>query len=341
MRDDKGAGPSTPENGIVLAGEPHKRTNRRQVPALAGCVLCALGGVAAYFLQPAASLLVGLGALAAGAGRSKALKALLAVCTLALAGLGGIAFGVAGIPDALICCGIGLASAFLVDEGKMTSGVACIAVAAVAALLLGAGELVAQAQGMTLSAQVTGLLDQYLQAMGSAAGLTAADTSLVEHLVGLLWPVAYTVTALLEFLCAYAGAAFAAQRRQSPRVEAPRFAEFDLPLWVVAIFVASVAGLAAGLSVPVLSGDPVLMVMGTLLLSLRFAFAAQGFAVLVWVVQRRKASSAAFALALVAAAYLEAQFIVMSIVGLLDVWSNFRRLPRGKKVTVQDGPMQQ
>jgi len=31
------------------------------------------------------------------------------------------------------------------------------------------------------------------------------------------------------------------------------------------------------------------------------------------------------------AVYLELQFYVMTIVGLVDVWRNFRHLPRGKK----------
>ena len=46
------------------------------------------------------------------------------------------------------------------------------------------------------------------------------------------------------------------------------------------------------------------------------------------------------ALAVIAALYLEMQFIVMSIVGLVDVWSDIRHFNRGKTVTVQDNARQ-
>lgn len=38
---------------------------------------------------------------------------------------------------------------------------------------------------------------------------------------------------------------------------------------------------------------------------------------------------------IVAGLVLEDQFYVMTIVGLIDVWKNFRHLPRGVKTTIQ------
>ena len=71
------------------------------------------------------------------------------------------------------------------------------------------------------------------------------------------------------------------------------------------------------------------MVVTNVILAVRFALAAQGLAVLSWVIREKKPSGLMAALAVIAALYLEVQFIVMSIVGLVDVWRNFRHLERG------------
>ncbi len=58
---------------------------------------------------------------------------------------------------------------------------------------------------------------------------------------------------------------------------APRLADFDLPLWVVAVFVASVAGIALALSVDGTLSRVALAVSANVALSVRFALAARGW----------------------------------------------------------------
>ena len=75
--------------------------------------------------------------------------------------------------------------------------------------------------------------------------------------------------------------------------------------------------------------DAVLMVSANLVMALRFALLAQGMGVLSWFLEEKNVGALGRTLAAVAGLYLEAQFIVVSIVGLVDVWANFRHLVRG------------
>ena len=174
-----------------------------------------------------------------------------------------------------------------------------------------------------------------------SAGLDADVRSLVEWAVRTFWPAAFSTTALIEFLCAYAGCGLAARRLRDRKVEWPDFGLYDLPLWVVAVFVASLAGCAAWYTHQEATGNALLMVSGNVLLTVRYALAAQGLAVLAWQARNRKVPPPTAVVVILVAMYLEAQFIVMSVVGLLDIWGNFRHLPRGEEEQpVQGEPKQ-
>ena len=62
---------------------------------------------------------------------------------------------------------------------------------------------------------------------------------------------------------------------------------------------------------------------------------------LTWFFREKRMGSFASTVFTLLALYLELQFYIMTIVGLVDVWRNFRHLPRGKKVTVQDASNQE
>ena len=322
------------KDAIVVYGGPDNQA-RRGMPLAVALVLCALGGLSAGFVSPVACLLVGFGALAAGAGGSRRLHAAVIAGTLVLSGLGGAFFGVESVPDALVAALVGLASALLVEKRRMTPGAACLVALAAAAAHIGIAEAFALAGQTTLADSFAGLVSGNAQ-LFEAAGVDPETLTVVQKAVGILWPAVFSTLAALELLCACVGAALAAARLRDREVEVPDFGLFDLPLWVVAIFVAAVVGLAAWFTQPSLATDELLMVAGNALLTVRYALAAQGMAVLVWRLRNRKASQLAFVFAVAFAAYLEAQFIVMSFVGLLDVWANLRRLPRGEQEGSQD-----
>lgn len=322
------------ETGIVPAGQPPQKEAGSGVPLFVACVICALGAISASSFAPVACLLVGFGALAAGSGRSWGVNVLVAAGTIVLSALAGAFWGVEGVGDALLAVAPALAVALLARAGKLGAGTACIVALAAWAAQLGLAEAVCMANGTNVTDQVVGLVANNRE-LFQAAGLSASDWNTVIWVVGLLWPAAYSTVAAALVVCAYAGGAFAAARLRDRGVDWPSFGEFDLPLWVVAVFVAAVAGFAAWFTRRELVGDAVLMVSGNVLLTVRYALAAQGLAVLMRLLGDREVPRWARVLAAVGGVYLEARFIVMSIVGLLDIWANFRRLERGSSDPVQ------
>ena len=222
----------------------------------------------------------------------------------------------------------------------MRSGVACVIVALAAAAQIGVAIVAAKMANTSVGDSFIGVLAANPQLLESA-GLDADVRSLVEWAVRTFWPAAFSTTALIEFLCAYAGCGLAARRLRDRKVEWPDFGLYDLPLWVVAVFVASLAGCAAWYTHQEATGNALLMVSGNVLLTVRYALAAQGLAVLAWQTRNRKVPTPTAVVVILVAMYLEAQFIVMSVVGLLDIWGNFRHLPRGEEqLPAQDEPKQ-
>ncbi len=329
-----GAGGPAQQKGIVLRDRQDK-TAGQGIPMLFACILCMVGGFAAGFFSPLACLLVGFGALAAGAGKNVGVRVLVAAGTLVFAGIGGAVFGIEAVPDAMVACVLSLALAELARRGKLTPTVAIVAGFLATAAHIGIAEAFAAADQTTLASSFAGLLDGNKELL-AAAGIDDGTWQTLKWAMGLLWPAVFGTSTVFELLCSCAGAGLAAGRLQDRKVKKPDFGLFDLPLWVVAIFVAAVAGMAAWVTQPALRSDALLAISGNALLVVRYALAAQGFAVLEGHMRRNNTPAFAFVLAALAAAYLEVQFIVMSIVGLVDVWANFRHLTRGEENGTRD-----
>lgn len=315
------------ERGIVPASATGpKGPTTLSVPAR--LFFCALGGaVASTSLAALAPALVAYGygfSTTGGArGRVAALMAALVPAAALSASL-----GLASVVSALVSCLVAVAASELVVRGRFTAGAACAIVAAAGAARLGVDALVVASAGTTVPALLNELLDTYLGRLGDLALARSMRVA-----VTLLWPVAYVATSVVECLVALLGSRLAAGRSAGALPGPPRLVAFDVPLWVVAALVASAAGLAAALTVDAVPGM-VLMVSLNVAMALRFAFAVQGLAVLVWFVRSRGAGSSVATLLGVAALYLEAQFFVLTVAGLVDVWANFRHLVRGGKAGV-------
>lgn len=323
----------------LVVWSDRQNSDPKKTSVIIPLALCVAGALSAAIAPPMACLLMGFGTLCAGAGRGRGAQALIAVGTLVLCGVGGAYFGVDSVPNALIVGVLSLASAFAVEKGGMRPGVACVIVALAAAAQIGDAIVAAMMANTSVGDSFIGVLAANPQLLESA-GLDAAGRSLVEWAVRTFWPAAFSTTALIEFLCAYAGCGLAARRLRDRKVEWPDFGLYDLPLWVVAVFVASLAGCAAWYTHQEATGNALLMVSGNALLTVRYALAAQGLAVLAWQARARKVPRLTCVAVVLVAMYLEAQFIVMSVVGLLDIWVNFRHLPRGEEQPVQGEPKQ-
>ena len=329
-------GSAPEERGLV----PNDRGEKNGMPSLpAGLFFCALGGaVASSTLSFVGPAFVGYGCLAAQAGGSRSRIARL-VATLVPAVALSLAGGVSAVLSAVSACLVALAVCELTLAGRLTPGALCAVVGVSALALLGADELAAHASGTTLSAGVAALLDAYRQQVGALVG-SADQVQAVLSALGLLWPVAYVMTATAACVSALVGTLVASRGTDGPSARPLRLADFDLPLWVVAVFVASVAGLAYALTVDGAASQAVLVASANVAMSVRIALAVQGLALVAWFARRKGLGAFASALAGVVALYLEVQFVVLTIAGLVDVWANFRHLARGGAPSDADQSMQ-
>lgn len=326
---------------IVPFGAPVSE-KRPVLPAFVGLLLCALGGaVSSSTFSVVSTALVGYGFSVASARGGLRDKGVAALVTLVPALALSLPQGVASAVGAVIVCLAALAVAGLLMGKRMTPGVACLAVAILAVCHLGLDALAALAQATTLTDSVKELLDAYEQQLVAASSDVALQIRAVRTLLDLLWPTTYVIAALGEFLFARLGVWLAAEHEEALALKMPRFVDYDLPLWMVALLVADVAALAVELSAPTLLPRGILMVAANLVMALRFAFAAQGAAVLVWFIRGKHLSNPIALLLGALALYLEMQFVVLTIAGLVDVWANFRHLQRDKKADDVPGAAEQ
>ena len=144
-----------------------------------------------------------------------------------------------------------------------------------------------------------------------------------------LWPFTYVASAGMDALAAGIGSYLMYVRTSGiPRV--PAIAAFDMPMWPVGVLIASILGLSASLSgFP--GAEVLLSASVTALMSVRFIFAIQGFAVVLTFANRFRFGCLGRTLLLVLSIWLETMFFIVSIVGLIDVWANFRKLTRGSQ----------
>lgn len=325
---DLSNGPAVRGNEIVPSGPGMEEDGTRSaLPSLAGLLICAVGGfvetTSLAFLAPA---LVAFG-LVSCAARGLVREMLLGLAAaLAVSVALSLPSGVFEVAYVVIACSGAFAVALMLVRGRLTPGAICLTVAALTACHLAVDAVAVSGSGVTLQETVSELLAYVREGLSELSETVAAQADATLALLEVLWPSGYVMTSLAEGLMALFGSWLAASQRKD--LARPRLVDFDLPLWVVTLLVASVAGLAVVRTfsdVP----DVVLMVSANLAVSLRFAFLAQGVAVVAWFFDHKGVGTLGRTLVALFGLYLEVQFIVVSIVGLVDVWANFRHLQGG------------
>ena len=206
----------------------------------------------------------------------------------------------------------------------------CAVIVATALMNIGIEAAVATAAGSSLSQVVDGLLAYMVSVAQDAAGTGIQAELIVRQIAPVLkalWPFTYVASAGMDALAAGIGSYLMYVRTSGiPRV--PAIAAFDMPMWPVGVLIASILGLSASLSgFP--GAEVLLSVSVTALMSVRFIFAIQGFAVVLTFANRFRFGCLGRTLLLVLSIWLETMFFIVSIVGLIYVWANFRKLTRG------------
>lgn len=323
-----------PEQGGIVPTEGGAQAPRGGSSLVAALVICALGGVIAGYIPMLGCFAVGYGAVVTLAARNRLQALSTLACTLLPAAVVALVAQVATVPSVLVACTLGIVTAWAISRSRLSLSVAFALVGCGTLALIGVDAIQLQSMDSSIANMITQLVNEYASSIGVASVSTVAQIEALRAMLQLYWPSAYLVVALVEFICALLGAC-ASARREGLRVSMPSLVDYDVPVWLVGVLVADILGLAAVRVVPQAYTNAVNMVSANLLVALRIAFAVQGFAIIAWLIRTRHVGTFAGACTIVAGLVLEDQFYVMTIVGLVDVWKNFRHLPRGVKTTVQ------
>lgn len=205
-----------------------------------------------------------------------------------------------------------------------------VVIMVVALFSIGVEMALAISAGSSLDGVVEGLTAVMTAAAQQTAGAGIAADMLVQQMQPILkaiWPFIYVGAAAMDALAAGVGS-YLMHVRTEGAARFPSIAAFDMPLWPVGILAASIVGLGVA-SAGFPGSDVVLSVSATLLLSVRIIFAIQGFGVAIATADRMRFGCLGRFMLIFLSVQLEVMFFLLSIIGLIDVWANFRKLPRG------------
>lgn len=320
------------ENGVSNDGPQTDLTSRvlgRPPKEMSGALWFALGSFASFVIPFFGVVMMGYGArelLEARGSRGFLFAVAEGIVITAVALFANSGMGMLLVGEVLCVLGV----VWCMRNHAATLAGICAVIVATALMNIGIEAAVATAAGSSLSQVVDGLLAYMVSVAQDAAG-TGIQTELIVRQIApvlkALWPFTYVASAGMDALAAGIGSYLMYVRTSGiPRV--PAIAAFDMPMWPVGVLIASILGLSASLSgFP--GAEVLLSVSVTALMSVRFIFAIQGFAVVLTFANRFRFGCLGRTLLLVLSIWLETMFFIVSIVGLIDVWANFRKLTRG------------
>lgn len=322
------------ENGVSNGGPQTDLTSRvlgRPPKEMSGALWFALGSFTSFVIPFFGVVMMGYGArelLEARGSRGFLFAVAEGIVITAVALFANSGMGMLLVGEVLCVLGV----VWCMRNHAATLAGICAVIVATALVNIGIEAAVATAAGSSLSQVVDGLLAYMVSVAQDAAG-TGIQAELIvrqiEPVLKALWPFTYVASAGMDALAAGIGSYLMYVRTSGiPRV--PAIVAFDMPMWPVGVLIASILGLSASLSgFP--GAEVLLSVSVTALMSVRFIFAIQGFAVVLTFANRFRFGCLGRTLLLVLSIWLETMFFIVSIVGLIDVWANFRKLTRGPR----------
>lgn len=320
------------ENGVSNGGPQTDLTSRvlgRPPKEMSGALWFALGSFTSFVIPFFGVVMMGYGArelLEARGSRGFLFAVAEGIVITAVALFANSGMGMLLVGEVLCVLGV----VWCMRNHAATLAGICAVIVATALVNIGIEAAVATAAGSSLSQVVDGLLAYMVSVAQDAAGTGIQAELIVRQIAPMLkalWPFTYVASAGMDALAAGIGSYLMYVRTSGiPRV--PAIVAFDMPMWPVGVLIASILGLSASLSgFP--GAEVLLSVSVTALMSVRFIFAIQGFAVVLTFANRFRFGCLGRTLLLVLSIWLETMFFIVSIVGLIDVWANFRKLTRG------------
>ena len=296
------------------------------VSPVRGYVWCVFGALLGTVVLPLAAYFAAFGTAMFAARGGDARKALPLAAIVAVGLLSG-----AGLPDVLMGVATYL-SGCLLGAHVARKGTS-VTMAALLTIALGLVFILVDAWraaslGTTIEAVFSTEIDRIVETYASQAGI--ASTGALEtarNVALLLWPSSYLFVATISVACAQLGSRGGLRRvgADSPRLP---IRHLDTPLWVIGVMATAILLCALG-GVMGERGNVALMLGLNALLVARVILALDGFGVIAWLIARMGIGRIGTAIALAVAVNIELSLPVVSGIGLIDFWANFRRLARG------------
>lgn len=157
-------------------------------------------------------------------------------------------------------------------------------------------------------------------------------------LAQLLWPFSLFCMVGLSVALTHAAARIAQlnvlAREQAQQIKVWSFSNFDAPFWTSVVLAVGAALFFFGPALWSFSATAAFWIQAAglgAMAATRFIFLFDGAGVLSWFFTKNRWGCVIRALLFVLALYFEVLFFVVSILGLVDFWVNFRKLPRNKR----------
>ncbi len=228
---------------------------------------------------------------------------------------------------------VGALTIALLLPGRVTITNVCLTIVGVAALMVAGDASVIMMMGSDFATYVAVLLDEMRDVVVASLGgtsqvaVSAAVDQTIE-LFGKVWALMYVTRAAVAVLMGLLGLMLA--RRDTYQKVYAAFTRFDMPLWGVVGLIAGIACLA--LATAGFSGAAAFEAVGlNILFCLRVLYFLQGLAVAMYLMDARHWGPVSRVLVLAVLLMAELGLYAVSVFGVIDVWANFRGLPRDNR----------
>lgn len=293
---------------------------------------CAAGAVVAPALPMVGLPLCAL-ALGALVFRGRVFSVITSVLAAAL--IAGMFRSVDALAIGFACMAIALAARRLRTADPYAVGL--IMAPVLGAAFAAAEFLWARMQGMTITEYLTDAAREASVLLGTTGSVGGVAVDELAQTMVRFAPAVYLLLGVVAAVPVMVALVWAARRVGVSIHPVPRLAEVDLTPHVLWVLIVAIAAMAAG---RVWGGEQGLIwaVGANLLMVVRVAMTVQGLAVIAAALGSMGAAGPVFGLGIVLALLIDSATWMVSLVGLLDFWVNFRKLDRGLSPTQPEGP---
>lgn len=231
-------------------------------------------------------------------------------------------------------CILGALAIALLLPGRITITNVCAVILVLAGLMIASDASIVMMWGEDFATYVNALLTEMREILVASLGGSGNSVAIMAsvdqtlELLGKMWPLIYVSRAATAVVVGLIGLMLA--RRDTCQSVYAAFLRYDMPLWGVVALVAAIACLAV--STGKVPGAATWNAVGiNVLFCMRVLFFLQGLAVAMDLMSRHRWGSFSRVLVLALLLMAELGLYAVSVFGVIDVWANFRKLPRHRR----------